>query len=118
MASLVELLSGECHRVTGRVSSGLILSLQGQNLLYIQSFDDSKRQHLSQCLEKEKWNEPCSGKISSILARLQDLPALAEAFNAPTKNGFESGSNTSNNNNKDKDVTQGTIQVTFDKIQA
>jgi hypothetical protein len=55
MSHLVEFLNRECHRMTGRVSSGLLLSLQGQNLLFIQAFDDAKRHELTQILEKEKW---------------------------------------------------------------
>ena len=44
MAHLVELLNRESLRMTDRVSSGLQLSLQGQNILYLQAFDDGRRQ--------------------------------------------------------------------------
>ena len=55
MAHLVELLNRQSLRMTDRVSSGLQLSLQGQNILYIQAFDDARRQELANILEKEKW---------------------------------------------------------------
>ena len=58
---------------------GLNLSLQGQNLLYIQAFDEQKRQHLTNLLEKEKWKNS-NLEFGQILSRIQNLPALIEAF--------------------------------------
>ena len=60
----------------------LILSqtlLLGQNLLYIQAFDEQKRQHLTSLLEKEKWKSSAL-EFGLILNRIQNLPSLVEAF--------------------------------------
>jgi hypothetical protein len=37
--------------------SGLQLSLQSQSLMYIQAFDNEKKQCLAALLEQEKWNK-------------------------------------------------------------
>merc|ERR1711874_856922 len=79
MANLVELLNKESLRMTDRVMPGLVLSLQGQNLLYIQAFDEQKRQHLTSLLEKEKW-KGSTMDFSLILNRIQTLPTLMDAF--------------------------------------
>ena len=52
---------------------------QGQNLLYIQAFDEQKRQHLTSLLEKEKWKSSAL-EFGLILNRIQNLPSLVEAF--------------------------------------
>merc|ERR1711971_1537625 len=51
----------------------------GQNLLYIQAFDEQKRQHLTSLLEKEKWKSSAL-EFGLILNRIQNLPSLVEAF--------------------------------------
>jgi len=79
MANLVELLNKESLRMTDRVMPGLVLSLQGQNLLYIQAFDEQKRQHLTSLLEKEKWKSSTMD-FNLILNRIQTLPAILDAF--------------------------------------
>jgi len=38
-------------------SLGLQLSLQSQSLMYIQAFDNEKRQCLTALLEQEKWKK-------------------------------------------------------------
>ena len=53
--------------------------LLGQNLLYIQAFDEQKRQHLTSLLEKEKWKSSAL-EFGLILNRIQNLPSLVEAF--------------------------------------
>ena len=65
--------------MTDRVVPGLILSLQGQNLLYIQAFDDQRRQNLTSLLEKEKWKSSIM-EFGQILNRIQNLPSLLDAF--------------------------------------
>ena len=66
----MELLNKESVRMTDRVMPGLNLSLQGQNLLYIQAFDEQKRQHLTNLLEKEKWKSSTL-ESGQILSRIQ-----------------------------------------------
>ena len=120
MANLVELLNKESVRMTERVMPGLILSLQGQNLLYIQAFDEQKRQHLTSLLEKEKWKSSAL-EFGLILNRIQNLPSLVEAFqlkkvetngvekvdedkNGVEKNGDEEQCNGVLNNNIKEDI--------------
>jgi len=79
MAHLVELLNRQSLRMTDRVSSGLQLSLQGQNILYIQAFDDARRQELANILEKEKW-KGSNLEFRVILDRVETLPSIMDAF--------------------------------------
>ena len=101
----------------------LILSqtlLLGQNLLYIQAFDEQKRQHLTSLLEKEKWKSSAL-EFGLILNRIQNLPSLVEAFqlkkvetngvekvdedkNGVEKNGDEEQCNGVLNNNIKEDI--------------
>lgn len=55
---------------------GFQLSLQGQTLLFIQSFHDEKRLELSELLEKEKWK-----KSDLDFASLKDKFAGVECLN-------------------------------------
>ena len=70
--------------MTQRVSNGLLLSLQGQNLLYIQAFDEKKKQDLSSILEKEKWKSS-NLDLDIILKRVKTIPNLMEAFQIQEK---------------------------------
>ena len=79
MAHLVELLNRQSLRMTDRVSSGLQLSLQGQNILYIQAFDDARRQELANILEKESW-KGSNLEFRVILDRVETLPSIMDAF--------------------------------------
>ena len=110
MSHLVELLNRESLRMTDRVSSGLQLSLQGQNILYIQAFDDSRRQELANTLEKEKWKNS-NLEFQVILDRVEMLPRISEAFK---EKQVENGEN-----NNEEDVSTlmekfpGAIIVSF-----
>ena len=110
MSHLVELLNRESLRMTDRVSSGLQLSLQGQNILYIQAFDDSRRQELANTLEKEKWKNS-SLEFQVILDRVEMLPRISDAFK---EKQVENGEN-----NNEEDVSTlmekfpGAIIVSF-----
>lgn len=84
--------------MTGRVSSGLLLSLQGQNLLYIQAFDDNQRQKLTSVLERENWKSSTL-EFGIILNRVQNILSLQEAF--LLKNEEEFTNNGVNNNKED-----------------
>jgi len=72
-------LNRQSLRMTDRVSSGLQLSLQGQNILYIQAFDDARRQELANILEKEKW-KGSNLEFRVILDRVETLPSIMDAF--------------------------------------
>ena len=92
---------------------------QGQNLLYIQAFDEQKRQHLTSLLEKEKWKSSAL-EFGLILNRIQNLPSLVEAFqlkkvetngvekvdekNGDQENGDEGQCNGVLNNNIKEDI--------------
>ena len=109
--------------------------MQGQNLLYIQAFDEQKRQHLTSLLEKEKWKSS-SLDFNLILNRIQTLPALLDAFQLKKVeiNGVEEEEDKSEekveengkyngilNNNKEDIQTlveknPGTIIVSFSKF--
>ena len=60
---------------------GLHLSLQSQNLLYIQAFDETNRAEISSILEKEKWKRS-EQDFSIVLEKLESVPILHEAFNS------------------------------------
>lgn len=62
----------------------LIFFFQGQNLLYIQAFDDRKKQELSSILEKEKWKSS-NMELEVILKQVQPIPFLMEAFELKEK---------------------------------
>ena len=93
--------------LAGRVSSGLQLSLQGQNLLFIQAFDEKRRLQLTDKLEKEKWKSSTL-EFGIILSRAQNLPCLAEAFQLKEDEEIEQHCNGVNNN-------KGDIQSVMDK---
>ena len=128
--------TGDICKISKKIAncSQLILSqtlLLGQNLLYIQAFDEQKRQHLTSLLEKEKWKSSAL-EFGLILNRIQNLPSLVEAFqlkkvetngvekvdedkngdekNGVEKNGDEEQCNGVLNNNIKED-----IQIIIDK---
>lgn len=102
MGNLVELFGHESTRMTGKVSSGLVLSLQGQNILYIQAYHESKHQLLNKLLEREKW-KISSLNFEQILSHVADLPVLADAFGVPAENC----NGVNNNNSKSVIVVEG-----------
>jgi hypothetical protein len=77
LGKLVDVLACETFNMTGKISSGiqislqthvcvlivdqkilgLQLSLQSQSLMYMQAFDEEKRQCLTALLEQEKWKK-------------------------------------------------------------
>ena len=90
--------------------SQLLLSqtlLLGQNLLYIQAFDEQKRQNLTSLLEKEKWKSSAL-EFGLILNRIQNLPSLVEAFQLKKveTNGLEKVDEDKNGDEKNGDVEQ------------
>ena len=58
--------------------SGFQLSLQGQTLLFIQSFHDEKRLELSDLLEKEKWKKSDLDFAGNFREKFLGVESLAQ----------------------------------------
>ncbi len=113
-------MNKESLKMTSRVNSVLHLSLQGQNLLYIQAFDDTKRAELSTILEKEKWKRS-ERDFRLTLEKLESVPILYDALNPSTTiktqndepenidNGQEVSTGNSSNENKSHIECNGSV---------
>jgi len=82
--------------------SGLPLSLQGQTVLFVQSFHEEHRSLISQALDKESWKKCEQGGKSSVVAKLTAIPALKNAFN----NSGNSGNSNNGNNGEENGVEE------------
>ena len=75
--------------------------MQGQNILYIQAFDEKRRLELSSILEKENWKNSTID-LDLILKKVKNIPQLEEMFAVPLgKEDHEKTFNGDNNNVED-----------------
>ena len=88
---LVSIFQQEAEAKCGKACGGLNLSLQGQSVMYIQSFHEEHRTKLSAILEKEQW-KVAAEDMSHITSKLKAIPSLRKLFEKKmVENGMTNG---------------------------